>query len=1669
MWNDMNMILAVYSKDAFKEYYLPSINNADYMIRLEADFFGLQEGLNVRLEIMDGKWRIKNDSFARVEKEVEKDTEPVLEDGAMIRIKTRHKEMLSIIVSETESVFHPFRKYSLRSVNELSVGRNKDSDIVYEYMNFVSKLHARIVRDQSGYRIVNNSQNGTYVNNQRYDGEKRLVFGDYINIMGLHMVYLGDILAIDTSGDRLQINPSKLFPIEGDEEQNSVSSVGDPAAVQDEFYRRAPRNYEKLVEEHIEIEAPPHPVTSRQQSLFLSIGPSLTMALPMLLGCMMMIFASNASGSGNSLFMFSGLIMSIASAAVGVFWALANIRYQKKEEKAREEHRLSAYSDYLIQKTEEIKVKYEQSAQKLKDTYPSASDCLNVDETRGQLWNRNRTHEDFLNHRLGLGDIPFQIIIDVPKRKFTLYQDELAEKPEFIRDNYATLYQVPVTLDLSDHKLIGIVGGEDLSGAMDIVKSLTAQIAAGNCYTDVKLGFIYDKVSAINVKEWDYTRWLPHVWSEDKKNRFVASDKTEASDVFYELTKIFRARQEAQQEYGKKEIPVPWYIIFISDASLLEGEPFAKYVFEQNDAYGLTTILLAKRYEELPNSCEYVIENTSAFSGMYDVFAGNELRQKIVFDTVTRESLERFARHLSSVKVLEMERGGEIPASLTFFDMLHISRPEQLPIRELWAKSRIYENIRGEIGEKAGGTPVFLDVHEKYHGPHGLVAGTTGSGKSETLQTYMLSLAINYSPDDIGFFIIDYKGGGMANLFDGLPHMVGSISNLSGNQVKRAMISIKSENRRRQRIFTENGVNNINLYTKLYKNGEAAQPIPHLFIIIDEFAELKREEPEFMKELISVAQVGRSLGVHLILATQKPSGTVDDNIWSNSKFRLCLRVQDQQDSKDMLHKPDAAYITQAGRCYLQVGNDEVYELFQSGFSGAIYDENMTAANIDIAKMIGISGKVEMTGSSVKLSQKKRAQNAWIELLLECLDTVMENFNILPAARETDSGMQQEIIAELYQELQRKDIDYAENKYNTDRLKEFLAVYMEDAATEGERSAERVIQRVQTHGYKLPQPKEKTQLDAIKEYLASQAKKNGYTHNIQLWMPILPSHIYLDTFSALKESSFSISGWMKQTGDWSLEIPIGMMDDPENQNQMPLTVDFAEDGHIAVCGSIVSGKSTMLQTMIYALIQKYDPSMVNLYLLDFSSKILGAFEQAPHVGGVMYENDTEKIGKFFNMIRGILNERKQLFGGGNYRQYVQVHGVILPAIVIFIDNYGTFKEKTKEAYEEDLIRLSKEGINHGIFLVVSGKSFGMADITSRVGENIKTVLCLAMADKFAYADLLHSMQISVLPEEGIKGRGLAWYGKRILEYQTALAFAAENDYQRQEQIEKLCRQMRESWDGVFARQVPEIPKKPVWSQFSALEDFRKSTENQRMLPVGYNMADASVYSLPLGDFYCYLVCGGTRTGKTNFMKLCIQSALQKDASICVIDGPGRELHACEKYENITYVTDEQSVFDYFKELTPEFKRRNVMKNQMLNEDREESEIAEVMSREKPYFIFISDLSWFVPFIYKAELDMRGFLETIIAKGRLHNIYFIAELALSKRSGLAGYRIYDSFVGYKTGIHFGGKVSENPLLPFDHIPYVQQAKAEKPGIGILPTGSEEYGAAKVVIPLAQMRHQ
>lgn len=1660
----MNIILSIYSKEAFREYQLPSVNNADYTLTLRSDFFHLKKNRSIYLEVMDHAWSFKRGRSYAVRKDGSAYEGRALSDRDVLNLYIEEENEIVVIVKYVDSLFHAYEKFSLAGVSQITIGEQADNDISYDYMKLVSRRHAAFVREGASFKLINNSLNGTYVNSYRVDQERLLSPGACIDIMGLRMIYLGGCLAVDTRGSRARIRTQKLKAMPKKQAATQQKRESTVVSHGKTVYHRSPRTLYEPAQGEVEIEAPPQQEQEKPQPLLLTIGPSFTMTLPMIAGCVLMM---SPSGGSSALSMYSGLVMSVSSAFLGVFWAVANLRQHKKQEDEKSRVRFERYSEYLLEKTDEIKTSYENASRSLFDLYPEAAVCLGYDESQGMLWNRNTTHRDYLKHRLGMGNVPFQISIQAPKEKFSLYKDELADKPRFIKDNYDKLYDVPVVLDLAAHPLIGIVGGPQKAGAIEIAKLLTAQFAANNCYTDVKLGFLYDGETSNEEREWEFARWLPHVWSEDKKTRYCASNTEQASDVFYELTKVFRTRLEERRELsaGKEELPKPYYILFISDMRLLEGELIARYIFDKDSAAGLTTLILTERYEDLPNACDFIIENTARFQGMYDVGMGEEHGQGIQFDQLDSFRLERFARHLATLQVQEMEKGGEIPNALTFFEMLGVSRPQELPVRELWAKNRTYDNIRGMVGAKAGGVPCYLDVHEKYHGPHGLVAGTTGSGKSETLQTYMLALAVNYSPDDIGFFIIDYKGGGMANLFDGLPHMVGQISNLSGNQVKRAMISIKSENRRRQRVFTEHGVNNINLYTRLYKNGEASLPVPHLFIIIDEFAELKREEPDFMRELISVAQVGRSLGVHMILATQKPSGTVDDNIWSNSKFRLCLRVQDRQDSNDMLHKPDAAYITQAGRCYLQVGNDEVYELFQSGYSGAAYEENVNMGNTELAKLLSLNGTVEMTGSSAKLSQKQKVEYLWLEQLARCMDLAQKAAKI---QLEECKNRQQlgRLVHAMYKAMWYEKLDYPVSRYNTDRLCDFLLLYKKVQEQKPDRKAvlsELLHQSASGKG-KLPQKKEKTQLDAVKEYLAQMAKECGYQYHMQLWMPVLPGQIYLQEFAEYQNNCFQNGQWPVQHGAWSLEIVAGKIDDPANQSQVPLLLDFAKSGHLAVFGSIVSGKSTMLQTLAYALIHRFTPAWITIYALDFSSKMMSAFEDAPHIGGVMYENDLDKISKFFNMMESILQERKTLLRGGNYSQYVQKNGVTMPAIAIFVDNYAAFKEKTDEQYEELMITLSKEGVSQGIFLVLSGGSIGMNDVTSRVCENITTAYCLQLQEKYEYTDILHTNQIDVLPESGVKGRGMTDYEGRILEFQAALALRAENDYERMELIRARCGEMKQAWTDSPARPVPEIPKKPVWSAFHLLEDYKKRLAQKSLLPVGYDMANAQVYGIPLRRTYCYLAYGTGHSGKTNFLKVCLQAAMEKQGKLCVIDN---EAHDFQSYAalGIHYVEDDKGLYEFFTQLLPVFKERNQKKHQLQSQDCEEDEIFEAMSQYEPYFIFIADLRSLVMLVNNSEYEMKGFFKNILEKGSMHGIYFFSAVSLKDHQEIFGDELYDTFTGYKTGIHFGGNMADNRVLGFEHIPYMEQTKALPPGIGCLPDVASQGDTARVVVPLAR----
>lgn len=1652
------MILMILRKNVFKEIILPKLDNMDYQIFIDKNSFEVHNSFYITLEVINRKWRINinNNLYQLIHHKKSVDFVE-LNGGEIVTLKTAYDDVIKIITFDNELSLLSFKKYNIIRNNKITVGKAEDNTIKYEFMNLVSKSHCTIVRDYDEYRLYDLSRNGVFVNHRRIQDSYVLKFGDIIEIFGLRIIYLGEIIAVGSCVNSFAVSENLKEYVVPAFEQSTIT-----VKHSDTYFNRSPRVFPSISTEKIVIEPPTNLQVTKKRSMIMTIGPSFTMAIPMLLGCVLMIISTTMAGGTMSAFMYTGIVTALGSAILGSLWAFLNIKETQKREIADEEQRFNMYGNYLIEMSDYIKDRYIQNYNAMMKLYPSSSECCAYNENSPELWNRNISHSDFLFYRLGLGDVDFQMDIEIPKEKFSIVFDSLKDKPAMLYENFKTLKNVPVGVNFAEHNIYGLAGGRKKNGVYDIVNNIILQISATTSYTDVKIAFCFNKKKYSNTSQWDYIKWLPHIWSENRKMRYFATDEQEKADVFFELSNIIRQRAEKNSSLSEKKLFHPHYFLFLSDISMLDGELISKYVFDTGRNLGLTTFIMTDFYQNLPNACENIIQNDDNFCGSYNVLDSYNKVLNITFDKVIPDELMSFAKRLSGITVRENEDDTSIASSLDFFEMYNAESFEDFHIAEQWRKNRTYNTMRALIGKKAGGADCYLDIHEKYHGPHGLVAGTTGSGKSELIQTFMLSLAINYSPDDIAFFVIDFKGGGMANLFSDLPHMAGQISNLSGNQIGRAMISIKSENLRRQKIFSEYGVNNINNYTRLYKSGEAALPIPHLIIVIDEFAELKKEEPDFMRELISVAQVGRSLGVHLILATQKPSGTVDDNIWSNAKFRLCLRVQDRQDSNDMLHKPDAAYITQAGRCYLQVGNDEIYELFQSGWSGAVYDNGTDGGKNEIATMITTMGKAALVGSHTKIKRKEQEKIHWYLFLCNTIKDIFngKNNNL---TNENSIYTEYDVAEKVIKTAQENGYNIGSSNSEIRSVLNFIHLMPDNTISQDE-SVKFIVNKAAQKNIKLPEIKEKTQLEALVEYIVKVAKQENYNSISHLWMPLLKKEVVLGELCE-KSQLFDENGW-KEKEKWSLDAVVGIYDDPQNQTQLPFSVNFAENGHLAVCGTVVSGKSTFLQTLIFSLSIKYSPDFVNFYILDFSGGMLSTFEKLPHTGGVIKENDIDKTGKFFNMITSLIEERKRLFNGGNFSQYVKVHGIVIPSIIIVIDNFAGFKEKTENAYEDILIHLAREGVSYGIFLVMTSAGFGMAEIQNRIGDNIRTVISLEMGDKFKYMDILRTTHIDVLPESGIKGRGIGFVEGRLLEFQTAVSVRAEDDYKRSSLIENICVEMSVKWTGKRAKSIPHIPENPLYDDISQCDDYKTALEQTELLPYAYRFEDASVYSVNLKNTYCYTISGKKRTGKTNVLKLLMFVTKNKKAKTVVIEKDSAELKAMALSSGSEYISNDEKILQYFQSITADFVERNKLKKQLMDKGMSDEEIFDCMQKKTPIFIFIADVCSFINTIYHPEGNignMSGFFENIFEKGFLHNIFFIGCVNTDETSSVAGLKAYQCFISYKTGVHLGGNVAAQRIFSFQNIHYSKMSKSSKKGEGLVPSNEDDTVAEKIIIPL------
>ena len=943
------MIVRLIKKKNIYNFTLPTKVSGNYWIT-DNDYFGNTRNL-INVEECNGEWKIKSDFETKImsgEKEIES---AILKDYSLyfLKVNTDNEYVILYCSPSTES---EILKLYVGNQKEVLIGTDNRAEIYYNYP-LVSRQQTRLIYN-NGIWIAQdlNSKYGTYVNNVSIT-TKQLEYGDIIFIMGLKIIVMKDTLVINNIQNYLRIDGGAFQTVGNVIQQQTEFDNPDEETVEfykeDDYFYREPRFKTGIEDAIITIEPPPGTEELDKTPIIYTVGPMLTMAMmSMTTGYTSLLGVLNGTMDMGAA--MPTLVMSGAMISTMLLWPTLQRRYQRKQKKKRDQERLIKYTAYLEEQKEKIQMAMKIQRQILIDNYlplPQIKEIIY--QKKRNLWEREIDQDDFLDLRLGIGTTELQGKINIPEEHFSLKSDDLLKEVYEVGSTSRILENVPISLNFVEKNIVAIIGTG--SNKKEFINGLILQIITYHSYEDLKIIVLTNEQNKSN---WEYLKIAPHCWSDDRNSRYFATNLDEAKEISLNLEKEMQSRKFKENndrmelntvDYHKYR---PYYLLITDDYKMVRDIELLKDVCEMQVNYGFSLIVISPRLVNIPNECKAFISIGDKKSGVFENELVSNKQKEFEADFDPTVNMQECCKIIANIPIDIAKENRTLPNSISFLEMYNVGMVEQLNILNRWKTNDPTKTLQTPIGVDKSRELFKLDLHEKAHGPHGLIAGMTGSGKSEFIISYILSMAINYHPYEVSFILIDYKGGGLTGAFENretgikLPHLAGTITNLDTVEMNRSLASIQSELRKRQRQFNaardklNESTIDIYKYQSLYRRGLVDKPISHLFIISDEFAELKDQRPEFMDQLISTARIGRSLGVHLILATQKPSGVVNDQIWSNSKFRICLRVQDKSDSMDMIKCPDAAEIKTTGRFYLQVGYNELFALGQAAWAGAQY-------------------------------------------------------------------------------------------------------------------------------------------------------------------------------------------------------------------------------------------------------------------------------------------------------------------------------------------------------------------------------------------------------------------------------------------------------------------------------------------------------------------------------------------------------------------------------------------------------------------------------------------------------------------------------------------------------------------------------------------------------------
>ena len=740
------------------------------------------------------------------------------------------------------------------------------------------------------------------------------------------------------------------------------------------YINRPPRIQPELPIGKIQIPAPPSTPTRRQTLL------QAALPLAMVAGYLLIIML----GVGrNPLFMIP--MGMTAAASVGI--SLYNQRQAKQEEEQEKE----AYAERLIKMRREMLRHHDSQRRFYLHNYPPPEESIQIANAvrhehppthmpvTQRLWERRTFDKDFCSIRLGVGTRSSTVIYQFDGDDVDDAQTRLAIR---LADDSRYVSNVPISIALRRgdpdvlseeerkqpiHHAIGVTGNT-LNGIDAFVAATLVNYVTWQSPNDAQLLILGGAQSR---RKWQWVQALPHcqthgmVCVEDAEDRQREKADSKVSLFLKTVAKHLSERQlrlrERDQE-GDPTIPFLFVIIDLLGESAentrlrdLETDPAIALLLASGDSLGAAVAFLTNEVNDIPSGCQALIEvttdnpvsddttehRTPHVMFRYSEIGINSRRYLGEADIIENPAhLRQFASSLNPLAVRK-SYGASLPRMVHFLEMFQTEKISDMrrETQMRWQQSMSSYNadwLKATLGMLSGGEYRTLKFSADADGVHGMIAGSTGSGKSELLMTMILALAANYDPRIVNFVLVDYKGGGAFEPLKKLPHVVDVVTNLGESAVTRMFAAIQAELNRRSGINTSTNVKHIVEYREKNLHNLNPAPYPHLFIFIDEFAEMMQANPEFKAQLNSITRLGRAIGVTLILAAQRPTG-VTDQMRANIKFRIALRVETPEESSEILRRRDAAYLPTGmpGRGYLQVGNEGV-ELMQVAWAGDSY-------------------------------------------------------------------------------------------------------------------------------------------------------------------------------------------------------------------------------------------------------------------------------------------------------------------------------------------------------------------------------------------------------------------------------------------------------------------------------------------------------------------------------------------------------------------------------------------------------------------------------------------------------------------------------------------------------------------------------------------------------------